>query len=138
MRHDPRLGAPAPPLPPDALTHFLPNAPTILIFVGACNSCQTRVLMDWQEIHDKWGGKLNIVAISRDTRENIETFRKYHKVLLPMLPDADGEIARQYNAVWTPRIYGVREGKVVYVQKDGPTAMLPEDIARRVAGREEG
>lgn len=139
MRNDPRLGAPAPPLPIGSLPHFLPDAPTILIFVGACNSCQMKALIDWQEIYGKWRGKLNIVAVSRDTWENIATFRKYHKAFIPMLPDADGKIARQYNAVWTPRIYGVREGKIVYVQKDQPTGMLPADIARWVAGtREKG
>jgi hypothetical protein len=137
MLNDPRLGAPAPPLPTVPPSHSPTNVPTVLIFIGACSSCQAKALIHWQRVYDKWRGKLNVVAVSRDTPENIALFRKYYKVTIPMLPDPDGRAARQYNAIWIPRVYGVRGGKVVYVEKD-QSSMMPDDVARQLIGNKGG
>lgn len=64
---------------------------------------------------------VRIVAISRDTREDSQTFAKRYGIAFPLLADDTGEVSRAYTGITSddssrPGVIIVRDGRVLYRQ----------------------
>jgi len=133
MKNDPRIGEEAPPITATPVGFMSSHrAPTLLVFIGSCASCVGQTLSEWEEVQKIHEG-LKVLIVSRDSEERVRDFLRSTGIRLPIIPDPDGRYAKRYNALWTPRCYGIDErGRIVWVQ--GQEAMYPAAIAKRVCG----
>jgi hypothetical protein len=147
MKNDPPLGTPVTHLAPNPIAMVTPfgqerkslaadGQPTVLLFIGACTSCEAKELMRWTQIQRETQG-LRVVVISRDRIENITEFLKGKRSPLPIIADPQGVLARTFNAIWTPRVYGVDvNGRVAWIQKNNTASdqMAIAAVKRRKGG----
>jgi peroxiredoxin len=141
MKNDPLLERQAPAITissVDGRKIRLGHQPTIVVFIGTCTSCVAANLTEWERVQNGKGERLAIVIVSRDTKQRIHEFLKRTPLTMPVLPDEHGVLAKAYNAVWIPRIYGVDESaRLVWIQKDTYTKdaqTMAQEIWQRIGG----
>ncbi len=118
----------------------LGDKPVIIVFIGTCTSCLTPDLFEWEQVQREEGKRLGILFVSRDSKQRIREFLKQNLLTVPIIPDERGLLAKAYNAIWTPRIYGIDENtRLVWIQKDTSVAdahTIAQEIWKRRGGAE--
>jgi len=94
------------------------KGPTVLVFIGPCAACMSRLLSAWQSVA-AGHPESNLIIVSRDTRERIDRFLRQTRLSLRIVEDPKGRISRSFNAVWVPRACRLdSDGRLAWIQKD--------------------
>jgi hypothetical protein len=119
MREDPTVGRQAPFVERSPLKEVLePSTLTILVFAGECRPCIEPQLYEWQDLQAKFS-EVKIVLGAQNSAKDIAKQRANMKLTLPIGADPDGQMAHAYNAVWSPRAYGIAsDGTLAWIQDE--------------------
>lgn len=146
MRNDPRVGVKVSDLAPESVTvvtregqRKMPlraeNQATILVFIGYCTSCMASELSKWAELRSK-AQDIKMVIVSRSSAEQVADFLEGTKQNLPIVSDPEGRLAKAFNAVWVPRVYGLdRQERIVWIQRKN--SVDPQAVVHTVSTQKE-
>ncbi len=92
----------------------------------SCEGCPERELQDWIETLDSEILLREIVCllVFPDKSEKINEIANKKKCRIFFVIDEDMKIKRKLNVIFTPRAYGFKEGKLVWLQKDPRSSII--------------
>lgn len=94
--------------------------PTLVIVFQGCEGCGAQNLQEWAEVPgnwETWRKTVKSVLVIKDRPEKVREKAQKGKWKVPVIADADGEMAQKLNAFFSPRAYGFVDGRLVWVQK---------------------
>ncbi|MCS6861666.1 MAG: hypothetical protein NZT92_15270 [Abditibacteriales bacterium] len=126
LRQDPPLGARLPDvLRSSSAAHGQKEVSKarIVVFGGPLSACCTgesedvaRVLADRMQ---QMGASQSVegVLVLQASAGAVKGYAATQRLDFAVVADEDGSLARAYNAFWTPRVYGLVEGRLRWIQK---------------------
>lgn len=105
----------------------------VVIVIERCTDCIARTLKEWTEAV-KWAGLPSLILVTRETEEQVRKVLKQWQIETEVVSDPGGEIAKNYNAFFTPRVYVLRDGRLVWKQEKRLAYVNPWSLVMEITG----
>jgi len=95
----------------------------IVVFGGPLSSCCTRQSEGVarslaSSVQQKVASQsVEVVLILQASATAVREYAANQQLNFVVTADEDGSLMRAYNAFWTPRVYGLKEGRLIWIQK---------------------
>ncbi len=96
----------------------------LVVFGGPLSSCCTRESEGVahriaSEVQQKVAHQsVEVVLVLQAPAEAVREYAANQRLSFAIVSDEDGSLAKAYNAFWTPRVYGLMEGQLRWMQKE--------------------
>jgi hypothetical protein len=100
------------------------SAARLVVFGGPLSACCTR---QSEGLAHRLAGRVQqkvahqsveVVLVLQASAAAVREYAANQQLSLAVVADEDGFLAKAYNAFWTPRVYGLREGRLSWIQKE--------------------
>jgi len=134
--NDPQLGSEI----PASLKPLLDaDRPLVVVVFGQCSECTLRNLNGWVLMLDRWSDEVKGVIVVAEKEWVLRKWANEFGWKVPVLADERGDIQKQLNAYFLPRVYGFSpDGKLAWKQDSLATTQLEaiRAVVEAVKGKE--